>query len=204
MEEPHPGSTSRIAADIDRLCAGDSSAIGDILARAEGRIRALARRMLRDYPVVRSWEQTDDVFQMAMIRLHGALHSVEVADPKHLLRLAAMQVRRVLLSLAERYQGRPETEPVGGPLCSAARVPEATAGPSDLACWTEFHETVGRLAVELRDVVDLLFYQGLSQEEAASVLAVSDRTVRNRWRKARLELFEKLGGRFPDSPAGGA
>lgn len=204
MEEVHSGSTSRIAADIDRLGAGDPSAIDDILVRAEGRIRALTRRMLRDYPIVRPWEETDDVFQMAMIRLHGALHAVEVADPKHLFRLAATQVRRTLLTLARRYQGRPETEPVGGSSYSVAQVAEATSCPSDLACWTEFHEAVGRLPDGQRDVVDLLFYQGLSQEEAAAMLGVSDRTVRNRWRRARLELFEKLDGRFPEFPASGA
>jgi DNA-directed RNA polymerase specialized sigma24 family protein len=45
--------------------------------------------------------------------------------------------------------------------------------------------------------VDLLFYQGLQQAEAAAVLGVSERTVKRRWQSARLALHEALGGRLP-------
>jgi RNA polymerase sigma-70 factor (ECF subfamily) len=50
---------------------------------------------------------------------------------------------------------------------------------------------------ETRKIVDLLFYQGLSQAEAAAVLETSERTVQRRWQSARLALHEALGGRFP-------
>ncbi|MBL8798147.1 MAG: helix-turn-helix domain-containing protein, partial [Planctomycetia bacterium] len=44
---------------------------------------------------------------------------------------------------------------------------------------------------------DLLFYQGLSQAEAAALLNVSERTVKRRWQSARLQLHDALGGEFP-------
>ena len=48
-----------------------------------------------------------------------------------------------------------------------------------------------------REVFDLLWYQGLSQAEAAALLGVTERVVRYRWRSARLKLHEMLGGRMP-------
>jgi DNA-directed RNA polymerase specialized sigma24 family protein len=33
--------------------------------------------------------------------------------------------------------------------------------------------------------------------EAAAVIGVSDRTVKSRWRAARLKLYEALGGQLP-------
>jgi RNA polymerase sigma-70 factor (ECF subfamily) len=45
---------------------------------------------------------------------------------------------------------------------------------------------------EEREVVNLLFYGGLTQQEAARVLGVSLRTVKRRWQSARCRLYEKL------------
>jgi RNA polymerase sigma-70 factor (ECF subfamily) len=65
--------------------------------------------------------------------------------------------------------------------------------PSTLAEWTDFHETVQLLPQAEREVFDLLWYEGLTQAEAAQVLGVTDRTVKNRWRSAKLELQRLLG-----------
>ena len=45
--------------------------------------------------------------------------------------------------------------------------------PRDLAAWAEFHAQVERLADEDREAFDLLWYQELSQAEAAALLGVS-------------------------------
>jgi RNA polymerase sigma-70 factor (ECF subfamily) len=66
--------------------------------------------------------------------------------------------------------------------------------------WTEFHEAAGRLPGELRTVFDLLWYQGLSQAEAAAVLGVAVPTVKLRWMKARLRVQQALGGSPFDEP----
>ena len=60
--------------------------------------------------------------------------------------------------------------------------------------WTEFHEAVARLPDELRAVFDLLWYQGMSQAEAAELLGIAVRTVKLRWMKARLQVQQSLGG----------
>jgi len=41
-------------------------------------------------------------------------------------------------------------------------------------------------------VVNLLWYEGLTQEEAGQVLGISLRTVKRRWHAARTRLYEVL------------
>ena len=66
-----------------------------------------------------------------------------------------------------------------------------------MAAWTEFHRQIDRLPDEEREIFDLLWYQGLSQAEAASLLKVSERTVKRRWQSACLKLHRALGGELP-------
>lgn len=199
LPTPRDGSTSKLLAVIDRMRGGEAAAVDELLARIEGRMRILTRRMLREFPTVRPWEQTDDVCQMAILRLHQSLRTVDIVDPKHLLGLATVQIRRVLLTLAKRYQRRMQAG--SGMLDSeadpAGLLPDTAPGLDELAHWTEFHTAVEQLPAALCEVFDLLFYQGLSQEEAAEILGVTDRTVRSRWRRARLDLIEKLDGQLP-------
>ena len=72
-----------------------------------------------------------------------------------------------------------------------------SAEPARLALWTEFHRQVEALPDDEREVFDLLWYQELSQAEAAAIVGVSDRTIKSRWRSARLKLHEALGGSLP-------
>jgi RNA polymerase sigma-70 factor (ECF subfamily) len=51
---------------------------------------------------------------------------------------------------------------------------------------------------EEREIFDLLWYQGLSQAEAATLLKVSERTIKRRWQSARLKLHHALRGGLPE------
>lgn len=202
----HP--TVHLQQCLDRLQAGDSSARNELVAYACDRLQRLTRKMLKDYRGVRRWEETGDVFQNAMIRLCRALNEVSPRNLLDFYRLAALQVRRELIDLARHHSG-----PLGmganhasmGPtpagesnnLPPAYDAVDVTTEPSRLALWTEFHRQAERLPEEEREVFDLLWYQGLSQIEAAAVVGVTDRTIKSRWRSARLKLHEALGGNLP-------
>jgi RNA polymerase sigma-70 factor (ECF subfamily) len=196
--------TRLIQAHLDRLHAGDAGARDGLIGVACERLRRLTRRMLGDFPGVRRWEETDDVLSEAVLRLCRALEDVCPATAREFLGLAALQVRRELCDLARRFRG-PEGfaahhasgaaggEP-GGP---AAAPPNATHELHRLAAWAEFHRLVKALPPEEREVFDLLWYQGLTQPEAAGVLGVALVTVKRRWQSARRRLFDLLGGDLP-------
>jgi hypothetical protein len=61
--------------------------------------------MLRDFPRVRRWEESGDVCQNAAVRLGRALDEVRPPTARDFFRLAALQIRRELLNLAEPYYG---------------------------------------------------------------------------------------------------
>jgi RNA polymerase sigma factor (sigma-70 family) len=201
--------TVQIQACLDRLRGGDETARAELLACACERLRNLAHKMLRGFPSVQRWEQTDDVLQNAALRLHRALQQITVETSRAFFRLAALNIRRELLDLARRYFG-PEGQGAhhgtwGQGVSASTTEHSGPADPADLsrepsrlAAWTEFHEQIGALPDEEREVFDLLWYQGLSQAEAAELLGVSERTVKRRWQTARFQLYEALRGEVPE------
>jgi RNA polymerase sigma-70 factor (ECF subfamily) len=191
---------------VGRLGAGDESARDRLLQCAAGRLERLTRKMLRDYPGVGRWEQTGDVLQNASLRLCRALREVTPPTARDFFRLAALQVRRELIDLARSYSG---PEGLGANHASVAAVADSsgiapglsrsdlTHDPGRLDDWTEFHRAAGALPDEEREAFDLLYYQGLTQAEAARLLGVSERTIKRRWQSARLALHRALDGRLP-------
>jgi RNA polymerase sigma-70 factor (ECF subfamily) len=192
---------------LDRLQAGDDSAREALIASASDRLTRLARKMLKEYPGVRRWEQSDDVAQNALIRLDRALRAVAPPTARDFFRLAAAQVRRELIDLARHYQGprgpgahhatRAGRGGSADGAAMAAESPDTTHDPSRLAAWAEFHAAVAALGEADRELFDLLWYQGLTQAEAAALLGVTERTVNSRWLAARVRLGDTLGGQFP-------
>src|SRR5262245_52347674 len=98
-------SITPVQSQIDRLRAGDDSAREELLASTCDRLRRLTRKMLKGYPGVHRWEETDDVLQNAMLRLCRALRDVTPPTAHDYFRLAAVQVRRELIDLARHYYG---------------------------------------------------------------------------------------------------
>jgi RNA polymerase sigma factor (sigma-70 family) len=200
---PRADQTTVIQECIDRLRAGEESARAALLDCTADRLVRLARKMLRGYPGVGRWEQTDDVLQNALVRLDRALKEVTPPTSRDFFRLAAAQVRRELIDLARRYSG-PEGLGAHHSTVGGAEGPGGSSEPSDtthepgrLAAWTEFHRRIEELPEEDRELFDLLWYQGMTQAEAAEVLGVAERTVNRRWIAARLRLNEGLRGQFP-------
>ena len=149
--------------------------------------------MLKGYPRVKRWPETDDVLQNAMMRLHRSLVEVKPETPRQFYGLAATQIRRELIDLARNHfgpHGIGANHHTDGGAVVAAKTDNHE--PEDLEAWTRFHEQVEQLPDQQQEVVGLLWYEGMSQPEAASVLDISLATVKRRWQAARLTLFENL------------
>jgi RNA polymerase sigma factor (sigma-70 family) len=196
---------ARLQALLERLRAGDEKAKSDLIEHACERLRRLTKKMLRDYARVRRWEETDDVLQQAALRLVRSLSEVAPASPSHFFALAATQIRRTLLDLARHYYG-PEgsgahhhTDDTGGDLPKMVEQAAAAGDgePQTLQQWTLFHEKIDELPEKEREVFQLLWYQGLTQGEAAEILEVDVRTIKRRWQAARIQLHETLDGTPP-------
>lgn len=207
MADPLP-QTLEIQGYLDRLRGGDEAARGELLNSACERLRRLTSRMIKGYPNVRRWEQTDDVLQNAILRLQRTLQQLPIETARDFFRLAALHIRRELLDLARHYYGphgagaRHESQskvPSESSQASTRTDPaDVTHEPVRLATWSAFHEQIAALAENEREVFELLWYQGLTQAEAAELLQVDVRTIKRRWMSARMRLQDALHGEVPE------
>lgn len=194
-----------VAACLERLAAGEPAARDEIIELCSGRLRALAHRMLGRFPAVRRWEDTDDIFQNAAMRLHRALAATQPETPRAIMALASTQLHRELIDLARRYAGPnsfaanhgTNVMPADDGQFGGHYVERTAAADSDLDRWTQFHEAIGRLPEEEREVFHLVWYLGADQQTIAAILGCSERTVKYRWRAAREAVRAAMNGQPP-------
>ncbi|HBJ38795.1 MAG TPA: hypothetical protein DDZ51_29420 [Planctomycetaceae bacterium] len=192
------GYTTHLNALLDRWSAGDQLALDELISHSQSRLQRMASRMLADKPHVGRWSQTGDVLQNALVRLHRSLKDVKPESKRAFNGLAAQQIRRELCDMARNLYGplgigrHHKTEAGQASMDQNGRPQNEAVAPAtdsiDSFEMTEFHESVDRLAEEEKEVFELIFYQGMSQVEAAGLLCVSERTIKRRFRAAKLSL----------------
>jgi RNA polymerase sigma-70 factor (ECF subfamily) len=178
---------------LDRLCAGDPAAKDELINRAHGRLLLITRKVLGSYVRVRVEEETAGVLNEAYLRLHAALDEVKPGTVREFLGLAALQVRRVLLDTIRKIQGRG-----GDPRPRKVSLEDEgidVPGPPSIgegSVALDLLEAIEKLPDEEREAVDLLFFHGWTQPEAAEDLGVHEDTVKRRWARARVKLASHL------------
>lgn len=215
---PDDRETTTVQMLLDRLAAGDESAVDDLIGHAVERLRHIAHKLLQENPNVRRWEATDDLLQNSLLRLHRALKAVKPADERHFINLAVQHIRHELIDLARHHFGpegdaahhisNPKVTDSGGDQRPLVEV-QADSGPGP---GTELgqreslkredkwvHQVVERLPDDERQVFDLAYYFGLDQATIAKRLGVSVPTVKRRYMRAKLILADTLGANDVDA-----
>ncbi len=147
--------------------------------------------MLRGFPAVKRWEQTNDVLSRVVITLLTALKSVRPASTREFLGLASCHVRWALLRLKKEL-----IENSDGP-GYRHQSPGSYEGewPPAVACTNQplwkIQHLVEKLPDPVREVFELHFYLGLPKNDIASLLELDARTVQRRWLAAQ-EQFKAL------------
>ena len=202
VTDPSVGHTEKLQSLLRNFKIGDSNAINAIIEHACERLQKQTQRMLRSYSRVKRWELTDDVLQNSLIRLHRSLLEIKPESPRQFYGLAATQIRRELIDLARRHYsqtGIGQNHQTDNPNLPARIDVDSTSGiePMTLEDWSIFHEVVESLPNEQKEVFELLWYHGFSQQEASTVLDVSIRTIKRRWQEARLTIHAAMDGEQP-------
>lgn len=199
-------SAERLENLLERLRAGDIAARDELLSFCCERFKNKASRMLGRFSSVQRWAETDDVLHGALLRLHKSLAQIQPETVRGFLALAAEHIRRELIDLYRKYNG---PEGIGANHASVAGMSQESnasarlidpsdpnPGPptwADRQEWSgRIHQVIETLSEEFREVVCLKFYHGLGESEIAQIQGVNVRTIRRRWRQARLLLHEAL------------
>ena len=176
------GNTTQLQALLVLAASGNDDAYGELIARASERLLTLTRKMLRNYPHLRRWEQTDDVFQNATMRLYRSLQNLKPDSVRSFMGLATLEIRRSLIDLIRHHfgpegaAGKHHSDVAGGSSGDGdiiKNIPTPAGEPDSLQSWALFHETVDQLPEEEREVFQFVWYGGLQQSESCFTLSKS-------------------------------
>lgn len=164
----------------------------DLFRLVQGRLNRLARRMLRDFPRLAALTEADDILQNASIRLLRALETLTPATTREFFQLVTVHLRRELIDLSRKHFG-PLGQGSNEVLVSATEGSRSAYSPiefsretgtQELEHWAEFHEKIGELPAQEREVFSLTYYHGMTQNEIGEVFGLDERTIRRHWKSA--------------------
>lgn len=129
----------------------------------------------------------------AYLRLAGQ-HSVKWNSRAHFFALASEMMRRILVNYALERKAKKRNEgKTYISLDEAENLAQSGGGGEiDLIFLDDALKELAEFDPAAARVVELKFFGGLTNEEAAEVLGVSDSTVKRDWRMARAWLADKL------------
>lgn len=179
--------------DVTRLLQdwseGDAEAAERLMPLVYDELRRLARSYLRR-------ERTDHTLQPtalvneAYLKLIGQTR-VNWQNRSHFFGIAAQVMRRVLVDHARAHASEKRGGPQRKLSLDEANVP-AGERASELLALDEALRNLSEVFPRKGRVVELRFFGGLSVEETAATLGVSDKTVMREWESAKLWLYREL------------
>jgi RNA polymerase sigma-70 factor, ECF subfamily len=181
--------------DVTRLLLawndGDAAALEHLTPIVHAELRRLARRYLQTERAGHTL-QTNALVNEAYLRLVDA-DRVQWQNRAHFLTISARLMRQILVDHARRhsYQKR------GGNASVLSLDWVNAAGPPldhDLCSVDDALLRLAKVDARKSQVVELRFFGGLSEAEAAEVLKVSVQTVKRDWRLAKAWLRSELRG----------
>jgi RNA polymerase sigma factor (TIGR02999 family) len=179
-------------------CRSDDRAADRLFPLVYEELRRIAHRQLRRERTGHTLGTTALVHE-AYLKLVD-ITRVEWRDRVHFLSMAARAMRRILVDYARRHRA----ERRGGGVVPLA-LDEVSgfsveAQADEVLALDDALTRLGGLSPRLVQVVEYRYFAGMSEEETAEALAVTARTVRRDWVKARGWLRQELDG-AADPPA---
>jgi RNA polymerase sigma factor (TIGR02999 family) len=183
-----PEQVGEITQLLHQWRAGAAEAENELFNRLNTDLRRLARYLMKGERQGHSLQATELVDQI-YIRLVAAKDR-DWLNRQHFFAIAGRAMRRHLIDHA---RGRPRGEFVG------VKGVEALLPAGSLKL--DFALTIDRLLTDLAqfkpqwsNLVEMKYFLGLTDDEAAEVLGMKLRTVQRMWRDARQWLFERAEG----------
>ena len=181
----------RVADLLEIFEGGDRDALDRLLPLVYDELRRIAHRELQRERRGHTLSTTDVVHE-AYLKL--AEHQrVSSGEQVRFLAVAATAVRRALVEHARR---RDAAKRGGGyrPVTLEEEAIAIASGSDDLLALDDALTRLAALDDRLARVVECRYFGGLTEEETATALGVTARTVRRDWVKARGWLYRELHG----------
>ena len=187
--DDRPGSAD-VTVLLDRVAAGDRQSTDRLLEAVYDQLRKIAQQRMQDEKPGHTLQATALVHE-AYLRLVRNSEKLQWSSRAQFYVAAAQAMQRILIEHArkkKRLKRGGDRQPV------AANVVDL-AGDENLEDVTALHEAIDRLEAEdprAALVTRLRFYAGLTVQETAKAMKVSERTVMREWVYARAWLRDAL------------
>jgi RNA polymerase sigma factor (TIGR02999 family) len=181
--------TSALSILLARTRDGDRAAEAELIDTVYPELRRLARHYLTGERAGHTL-QTMDLIHEAWLRLVGSA-DLSIHDRNHLVALMATQMRRALVDYARRRNAA--KGPGAGVRVSLTAVDAGALRPDeDVLVIDEALRALEAVDARASKVVELRFFAGLAEVEAAAALGVSLATLKRDWSFARAWLYDRL------------
>ena len=178
-----------LTAMLEDARAGKRDKLDDFLPQVYDELKRIAAYKLASERPNHTLQATALVHE-AYLRLIDQ-HSVNWQNRAHFFAIASEMMRRILVNYAESHNAKKRNE--GKTLISLDDVENLTAETEvDLIFLDNALKELVEFDADAARIVELKFFGGLTNEEAAEVLGVSESTVKREWRTARAWLTTKL------------
>lgn len=173
--------------------AGDSGALGELIPHFYSELRQIAAFHMRKERGDHTLDTTGLVNEV-FLRLSSGEKAV-LQDRKHFIRLAAQIMRRILVDHARQQQadkrvGAHQKVHIEEPIAMAQSTdPTRDVDVLDLH---QALQTLAQIHPRQAQLIELRYFGGLTQDEAADVLEISRATLARDWKVARHWLFSRL------------
>lgn len=174
---------------------GDEGALDKLIPLVQPELHRLAHHYM-------SRERTGHTLQTTALLNEAYLQLVDDStrnwqNRTHFMATAAQLMRRIMVDHArERCSLKRGGGALRVSLDDAALVTEKRS--EELLALDEALERLAAQDPRKSRIVELRYFGGLTEEETAAFLKLSDRTVRREWRMARTWLYRALSGKEPD------
>jgi RNA polymerase sigma factor (TIGR02999 family) len=188
--------TKTPGSEITRILAGlrgadRKEALERLLPVVYGELRRLAKTQMR-HERANHTLQTTALVHEAYLRMLGG-QDPPWNDRAHFFRAAAEAMRRILIEHSRKHRRIKRGGDRARVSLSNLKLGVAE-NPDTILALDDALRRLDRQDPRAADVVRLRYFAGLSVEETAKALEVSERTVKREWSFARAWLFDALGG----------
>ena len=173
---------------LQRWKDGDSQALNDLMPILYSQLREMAGRVVSGEMQAQTLPATAVVHE-AFLRLAGA--QVDWQDRGHFLAVAGRVMRRVMVDHAKSR--RREKRGGGQQRVSFEEALQVTSDPPEILL--DLDEALSRLeSIDERKsrIVEMMYFAGMTHDEAADVLEISRATVQREARLAKAWLYSEL------------
>jgi RNA polymerase sigma-70 factor (ECF subfamily) len=176
---------------------GNLEAGKELLARMQPELRRIAAGYMRRERAGHTLQPTALVNELFLRLMGGA--TVEWQDRAHFLAVASQQLRRILVDHARQRR----SEKRGGSLQATTLVEASAVARPFEENLLDLHDALDGLATldpRAARVIELRYFGGLTEIEAAEVLEISVTTIKRDWEAGRAWLVDRLGWGQPKTP----